>query len=121
VSESAKQRQLQGVVDIVPVQYSLGFLHAMVDEISAELEHVNAGVDWPLEVGILADDRNVVQLRLPRSQPLTPAQHALVNDAMQRYGAALRLDVYDQPPQADVCHVCRACSCTRRVQVPLPT
>jgi hypothetical protein len=103
VSESAKQGGLPGVVDIVPVQYSLAFLHAIVDEISTELEHVNAKVDWPLEVGILADDRNVVQLRLPRTQPLTQAQHALVNDAMQRYGAALRLDVYDQPPQADVC------------------
>jgi streptogrisin C len=104
VAESATQRRLPDVVDIVSVQYSLAFLHAIIDEISAELEPVNAAVAWPLEVGILADDRNVVQLRLPRSQPLTPAQHILVNKAMRRYGAALRLDVYEQPPQADACH-----------------
>jgi hypothetical protein len=77
-------------------------LNAANAEIGDALVRINKGAAWPLEAG-LQPQNNLVEIRSARNHSLTPAQQTVIDAAKRRYGAAVKLGVYDGRYEATAC------------------
>lgn len=101
VSASARSTDIDDYV-VVPVAFSFSALEAANAWLTDQIVRVNAGGDAGLNTRIRTDV-NAVELRIPIAAKLSQAQHELVIDARQRFGALLSMTDDAGQPQLDIC------------------
>jgi len=82
---------LEEGADLVDVSRSDASIYGIVGELKSRIREANATADSELGVGVRTDE-NAAQLTLPADRALTSEQAAVVADARNKYGDALRLD-----------------------------
>lgn len=93
--------------DVVSVEYSEAELSAASDWLRERVAKVNDGAPRSLVFGTRTEE-NAVALQLPVDAELTAAQRALIDEAVERFDTAVRLDEYHGALQPLACfgHYC---------------
>jgi hypothetical protein len=88
--------------DVVPVRYSKDRLIEISQWLSEQLRPADKEAPLPVVHGIATDD-NVVSVEYPADLPATSAQRAVVEEAVKRFGDAVRVTTYAGRPTELAC------------------